>query len=438
MDNPRLRVLIVAHEFSPFRGSEPAVAWNIVTRLSKYHDVTVFYASGSRFSYQAYAEETKRYFLTAPPISGLTLINIDHPRICKFINYFNFLLFPKLSPIALPVLYYTAYKYWQKEVLRKARLLHIKEEFNIVHHLTQVSFREPGYLWKLGIPFFWGPTGGTCSPPKEFDRMLSLKSKILAKIRSVSNIYQFNCTPRIIKANKKASVIYSFTNLDAIRLMRRATGQVKIMLDVGTYIRGNDNKKDINESGVLKGIWCGRMDEYKAPEILLKALALNQISRENVKIQIIGTGPLEDSLHMMAEGLNLHNIEWIKKVSHEEIFELMGNADFFVHTSIREATSSVIPEALSMGLPVICHDAFGMGIAVNDNCGIKIPLTSPDISINGFNDAMIKLVSDRNLLKKLKKGAIERAPEISWDVMAEIISNDYLEVANNRKHINEK
>jgi glycosyltransferase involved in cell wall biosynthesis len=148
-------------------------------------------------------------------------------------------------------------------------------------------------------------------------------------------------------------------------------------------------------------------------------------------LKIIGKGPLEKSLRRMVEGLELKNIEWVREVSHDEIFELMGQADFLIHTSLREATSSVIPEALSMGVPVICHDAFGMSIAVNDTCGIKIPLKSPEHSIVGFNEAMKRLILDRDLLKELKTGASKRAYEISWEVMAETMAKDYLKVSGN-------
>jgi glycosyltransferase involved in cell wall biosynthesis len=428
MSKNRLRVLIVAHEFSPFRGSEAAVGWNIVTRLSQYHDVTVFYASGSHFWPHSYVDEINRYFTTAAQIPGLTIINIDHPRIYKLYSTIN-KLFAKLSPVGLPVLYYLAYQSWQKAVFNQAKRLHKINKFNIVHQLTQVSYREPGYLWKLGVPFFWGPTGGTLSPPKDFDKILSLQSKILSKIRSFSNIVQFNFSSRIIKANKKASVIYAFTNGDAVRLKKRAGGQVKIMLDVGTAIRSSLNTRYSTKSETLKGIWCGRLDDYKAPEILLKAISLNTESKEKIKFKIVGSGPLKDSLIKMAVELKLNNIEWISHVKHEEIFELMLESDFFIHTSIREATSSVIPEAFSVGLPVICHDAYGMGIAVTETCGIKIPMISPEQSIIGFNGAMVTLISDRDLLERLKTGAAKRSEEISWDKMAALISNDYLDNA---------
>ena len=428
MKNKRLKVLIVAHEFSPIQGSESAVGWNLATRLCKYHDITVFYASGSQFRDNSYAEVIKNYFQTAPPIEGLTCINIDKPRMSKLFARLNS-AFKKLTPIGLPVLYYLGYKYWQKSVYRKGKQLHQHENFDLVHQLTQITFREPGYMWKLGIPFFWGPTGGTVSFPKAFRKDISPVSRILTSIRAFSNYYQFRFVPRILNANRKAVIIYSFSKKDAERLKKRAEGQVKIMSDVGTYTRPNISTSLSGEEESLKGIWCGRLSDFKAPSILLKALAVSELTRQKIKFTIIGTGALEESMKTLAGELKLENIEWIKKVEHAKVFEMMAKADFFVHTSIQEATSSVITEALTMGLPVICHDAFGMSIAINEKCGIKVPFVSPEESIKGFHEAMEKILLDRNLLRDLKMGAYKRSTEISWDVMAETISNDYVMMA---------
>lgn len=89
-----------------------------------------------------------------------------------------------------------------------------------------------------------------------------------------------------------------------------------------------------------------------------------------------------------------------------------------------------------MGLPIICHDVSGVSIAVNETCGIKIPLISPKDSINCFHDAMKRIIEDRALLEKLKVGAKKRSIEISWDVMAETIANDYIMAANSFKKEN--
>ena len=430
MKSERLRVLILAHELSPRNGSECAEGWNIVIRLARFHDITVFYASGSHGNYNSYFNEVNNYISANGPIDGLNFINIDQPRITKFIISVN-KSFKKFNPATgLPVLYFLAYKYWQKAAFTRAKKLHKKEKFDIVHQLTQITFREPGYCWKLNIPFFWGPTGGTKSFPKEFRKLLSLKSRIQERIRIISNYYQYNFSARVIKANKIASIIYTYSNADAAVLTKRATGKIKLMLDAGSTINPGIIDHARPGSPIIKGIWCGQLIERKAAVILLKAIALSKFTREEIKIQIIGSGPLESTLHAESKVLGLNNIEWIRNVNRDDIFKMMREADFFVHTSIREGTPHVIPEALSSGLPVICHDAFGMGISINDTCGIKVPLISPENSIKGFHDAMERLVTDKKLLSELKTGALKRSNEISWDNMAETIAKDYLAIIN--------
>ncbi len=119
MSDRRLRVLIVAHEFSPDSGSECAVGWNIVTRLAAHHDVTVLYASGSQFRPNSYLKAINEYFSGGSGIPGLTLINIDQPVITRLTACLNS-LFSGLGPIGLPLLYYIGYNSWQRVAFKKA------------------------------------------------------------------------------------------------------------------------------------------------------------------------------------------------------------------------------------------------------------------------------------------------------------------------------
>lgn len=426
----RLRVIIIAHELSPIQGSECAVGWNVVTRLAKYHDVTVLYASAIQLGENSYVNAVSNYFQKNDLIPGLTLINIDNPRPSKYISLIN-KLFLSISPVGLPMLYYLGYKFWHKAAFNKAKKLHNKNNFDIAHQLTQITFREPGYLYKLKIPFVWGPTGGIPSIPFAFINSLSTKPYLIEKLRTFFNKVQFKYSSRIKKANMRADLIYTFSKEDAGLLLKRAVGQIKLMLDVGTYYNKSVfAKSNNNKPARLKGVWCGRLTELKAPQILLQALAKDIVTREEIEFQIIGSGTLELKLKKMVKELGLNNIEFINRVSHEEVFKIMGDADFFVHTSLREATSSVIPEALSMGLPVICHDANGMGLAVNSTCGIKIPRVSPETSINGFHNAIKKICLERDLLETLKKGAFKRSQEISWDIMVATLADDYNTIIN--------
>jgi hypothetical protein len=141
----RLKVLISAHEFSPVQGSECSEGWNLVTRLAEYHNVTVLYPSGCQFESNSYLKAINNYFSTNNPVYGLVLINIDQPPVTKLIARLNS-VFLKSGSIGLPFLYFLGYKFWQKAAYIEAKKLHKINNFDIAHQLTQITFREPGYL----------------------------------------------------------------------------------------------------------------------------------------------------------------------------------------------------------------------------------------------------------------------------------------------------
>lgn len=427
MIGKRYKVLIIAHEISPFSGSECAVGWNLAMRIAHYHDVTVLHASGSQTRPLSYNKALKQYFTHNPIIPGLELINLNQPlftRITALVNN----LFNRIGPIGLPALYYIGYKAWQKRAFKEAVKLHNQVKFDVVHQITQIAYRAPGLAWKMGIPFFWGPTGGVANLPWEFYKHLSAGSKIIEGIRFVSNKYQARYSSRIRNAISSSELIYTYSNEDAIFFNKYGARHVVFMLDVGTTPGSFNSSVNPDYKEYLDAVWCGQLAYRKAPDIIIKALAAGEVTRWKVRLTVIGEGPMEKKLHKLAGQLKLTNVRWIRKIPHEKVFDIMKAADFLVHTSLREATSSVIPEALSVGLPVICHDINGMGVAITETCGIKVPLVSPEKSIRGFHEAMATLVDNRNLLAALKKGAADRSLELSWDNMAKIIAYDYKQV----------
>lgn len=426
----RLRILVISHEMSPNQGSECAIGWNIVTRLAKYHDLTVMHATGSQGRPFAYREAINAYEKKNGKIEGINFVGIEQPAQTMRYARLN-KRFAKLGPTGLPVLYFMGYHFWEKAAFRQALALHQENPFHAVHHLTLLAFREPGYCWKLGIPFFWGPTGGIGPLPSAFYSILSKKAALIERLRAFSNKNKFLYSNRVVNANTKAAVIYTYSLEDKALFEKRAGGKVKLMLDVGTQTHHEIEIAPKKENKILKGIWCGHLIERKAPQILIQALALSDVTREGIEFTVLGDGPLLEKMKSLAQSLQLKNIQWLSNVNREVVFQLMSEADLFVHTSIREATSSVIPEALSTGLPVICHDANGMSLAINETCGIKVPLINPGDSISGFHDAMVKLIRDPMLLKHLKAGAWKKSEEISWDSMVKTMSDDYLEATRN-------
>ncbi len=148
-----------------------------------------------------------------------------------------------------------------------------------------------------------------------------------------------------------------------------------------------------------------------------------------LEIEILGDGPEAGRWRSLASRLGLDGrVRWRGMIPRQEALEVMDSCHVFAHTSVKEASSTVILEALAMGLPVICHDACGMGTAVNQLCGIKVPLVDPEQSTEGFRDAIQRFFDEPALLEKLSKGAVARAQELSWEVKTMEILRGYEEV----------
>jgi hypothetical protein len=106
-----------------------------------------------------------------------------------------------------PPSYYWFYKVWQKNAYKLALELDKKENFDLIHQLNMVGYREPGYLWKIDKPFVWGPIGGLENSPWILLPAIGLKGFVFYAARNLINSFQrtFNRRPRksINRANNR-------------------------------------------------------------------------------------------------------------------------------------------------------------------------------------------------------------------------------------------
>jgi glycosyltransferase involved in cell wall biosynthesis len=160
-------------------------------------------------------------------------------------------------------------------------------------------------------------------------------------------------------------------------------------------------------------------------------LALNALARlaqyPIAHLRVLGEGPMTKAWKRLSVHLQVdHLVTWHEGLRLSEALAVMSSGHVLLHTSLAEATSAVILEVLSLGLPVVCHDVSGMGIAIDHQCGIKVVLSDPETSIQGFAQAIVQLASNRELYHQLSKGAIERAPCLSWDAKVRRFREAYL------------
>ena len=146
----RKHILVMTYMLSPYKGSEFSVAWNYVTEMSQEYDLTVLY--GISGPHMGNCEEMEEY-IAKYPIPGVNFVAVKPSRFANFLNYLN------RHDIFVYTFYY-AYQVWQKLAYKKAIELTKYTKFDLVHYVGMIGYREPGYLWKLGLPYVWGPISG--------------------------------------------------------------------------------------------------------------------------------------------------------------------------------------------------------------------------------------------------------------------------------------
>ena len=96
-----------------------------------------------------------------------------------------------------------------------------------------------------------------------------------------------------------------------------------------------------------------------------------------------------------------------------------------VVSSVYDLTSTVIIEALCVGLPVICPDHYGFRDAIDESCGYKVPTDSLAVISRGIARAIEQLHDDESRRQELARGALERAKHYSWEETGRFVSELY-------------
>jgi glycosyltransferase involved in cell wall biosynthesis len=181
----------------------------------------------------------------------------------------------------------------------------------------------------------------------------------------------------------------------------------------------------------LEIVWSGQHLGRKALPILLQAMRL--LPATAARLTVLGAGSETGRWKAAAAALGVADrVVWTGNLARGAALDRVAAADVMAFTSVQEGTPHAVLEALSLGVPVVCHDACGMGHAVTGACGIKVPMTDPRTSVAGFAFALRRLGSGPGLVERLSLGALRRAEELSWDHLAERIGTVYSNVATKR------
>lgn len=406
-----MKILISCYACSPYKGSEPGMGWNFVRCLSGIHELHVI--TESKFQ-----PDLEKYFS-------------EHPEERKAYHFYFIRKerHKKLRKI-WPPSYYWFYRKWQKEALKLAQELEMKEHFDLVHHLNMVGFREPGYLWKMNKPLVWGPTGGMHQSPWVLLPNIGFYGMLYYGIRNILNLKDIHLNKLPRKMAERSNVIIAATQ-DAHDAIKKVWKRNSIIIpEVGLLDSSLSECIDREWNGKLRIVWTGQHTPAKALNFLLEALSQCR-NVSNMELHVLGEGKYTKRWKIMAEKLSLKNIVWYGWIPREDAIRIMKGCDVLCITSLADLTSSVLLEGMSYGLPVIALNRFGFANTITDKCGVKIDIHSKKQVVNDYARALDSLYEDQESRQALSKGAYERARDFSWEHKAMMIDEIYQKAVNN-------
>jgi len=370
-----MKVLVSAYACEPETGSEPAVGWNCVQQIARFHEVWVVTRVKNRHSVaQALAKK---------PLPNVHWIFVDLPHWARFW---------KKGQRGVH-LYYCL---WQFLTYRIARRLHQKIGFDLVHHVTFVNYWMPSFLALLPVPFVWGPVGGGESAPCAFWSLFSVRGKMYEMLRGISRkIGELN--PIVRLTARRAACAFSTTRETEKRLRSLGCREVQVYSQVGLPTEEVIQllRLPFREEPPFRLLSGGRLIHWKGFELGIKAFSQFQRQFPTSEYWLFGDGPERRRLEKLAKKLNIaEKVTFWGNVSRSELFQKLAECDVLLHPSLHDSGGYIILEAMAAGRPPVCLDLGGPGVLVTLETGIKIPAVCPEQVVRDLAEALCRLANN--------------------------------------------
>lgn len=244
-------------------------------------------------------------------------------------------------------------------------------------------------------------------------------AKIKKIVFHVNNVAEdpgsYNLVKRVVERiydtiiNKKVDIFITGSSYAGMKLSKNRKIDINKIINVpNTFIPRRiietsdriKRKFNLKEDDLIFGV-VAILTKRKGHSVLIKALNLlrkNTDEFDKIKLVIEGSGEEEKRLKELVNGLRLEeNVLFIG--DQENIFDIYNMIDVFVLPSIEsEDFPNVIIESMSLGKPIIGTNLAGIPEEIENNVNGFIVEVNKEEELS---DAMLKFMTDRNLIKKM-------------------------------------
>lgn len=395
------KILIVAYDCNPYRGSEAMFAFSWVNILSKYYNVTLITDIRHKRSLE---DKNCGFEIVYCKYIPEVLNNI----LCKAnAHNINYRLFIKSV----------------KEMLESNKI----RNYDLIHCLTPAGFYAYNDLYTLGKPVIAGPLGGGIKLPEGFEDYNTLKYIIR------NSFYSH------IQKNKKWKAYYSNCNSILIgtkyllehlpcSVYPKTIELFDTVVDTDKFTPSSSIKKN---SDVITIVYSGRMELTKGCLLLVEAFKLLlKDGYTQARLIMLGEGSQYKKLCKVVKKEKLEKyIDMKGRVTNDVVKEFLHAADIFCLPSLKEPGGTSILEAMSCELPIITTNYGGPSISVTDECGIKIDALNHNQYVLSLKKALKYLIDNPSERRRMGQNGRHRViNEYSYERLEEKIVHLYEDI----------
>lgn len=399
-----MNILYIAYSCDPYFGSENKIGWSIPLEASKLHNVFVLTKEEHRQNITKYCVENS--------ISNIKFFYADIKGVYK--------------KLFRPPFYSGRLNIWHKKAFPLAERICRENGIEIIHQIAPIEFRSIGKYYKIpNTKFVCGPLAGGQNVPKP---LLSYteKNRPLEKIRSLINgYYRF----KIINSGK-------LKKCDCILYANYETKQ---------YLEPNEKRKVIPETAINSNeladyslikrddgkekctfLVVSRFTATKGYNLLFNAIK-DIPSSLPYELKIIGYGELENeikSLYQSNEAV-AKKVEFLNRLPYRKMGELYRSADALIFPTLREATGSVILEAMANGLPVITMNRCGGKVICSPEYAYLFNAASKAGFANSLRFALLHCINNLDEVHEKGKKARAAAESFTFEKRIETYTKIY-------------
>lgn len=407
------KVLISAYACIPDRGSEEGNGWHYSSIVSQQgYQVWCLTRDVGKAEIERKLEQI--------PHPNLTIVYVTLPRwIDKVYSWGMLGLF-------------FHYLYWQWSTLQVALKLTKTHQFDLVHHVSYTSLQMGSFLYKLKLPFIYGPVGGGQVAPKTMRRYFKqywLKEQMRTWMGNLMLRFNPGCYQSVRLATYV--LVWNEDTRRRVQALGREKAVVKEFGGVGrSFIPSEPIFRPYQET--LQLVWVGRLMPRKALE-----LSLHGLSKVNpqlpIHLTVVGDGEMGKYVPEYIATYNLADrVTWVGNVSYEQVKDYYRKANVFLFTSLRDTGPAQLMEAMAYSLPVVTLDLHGQAELVSSSTGIRVPVTEPEMVATDLAKAIEWMYHNEAKRTSMGLNAFRFAQQQNWETKVNHIVQTYYKSMTNQ------